>query len=64
VLDRQIVSGDGQPRYFLIFATDNDAGQKIMDHVFDRVRIRLIEELGQATLFTDTGPRRKRLGDG
>lgn len=47
VLDRQIKKSNGQPMYFLIFATDNNAGEKIMDWVFDRVRLRVEEELGQ-----------------
>ncbi len=65
VLDRQITKANGTPMYFLIFATDNDAGEKIMDWVFDRVRIRVNEELGQTTLFNmESGPRERRLGDG
>ncbi len=64
VLDRQITKQNGSPMYFLIFATDNDTGEKIMDWVFDRVRMRVIEELGQATLFEmESGPRERRLGD-
>lgn len=64
VLDRQIKKSNGQPMYFLIFATDNDAGERIMDWVFDRVRIRVSEELGQATLFDmESGPRERRLRD-
>lgn len=37
VLDREIRSGGrhGQLLYFLIFATDHDAGERIMDHCFD-----------------------------
>jgi hypothetical protein len=46
VLDRQIKKSNSQPMYFLIFATDNDAGERIMDWVFDRVRLRVEEELG------------------
>jgi len=65
VLDRQIKKSNGQPMYFLIFATDNDAGERIMDWVFDRVHLRVQEELGQATLFDmESGPRRRRLLDG
>ena len=64
VLDRQITKANGTPMYFLIFATDNDAGEKIMDWVFDRVRIRVNEELGQTTLFDmESGPRERRLGE-
>lgn len=62
VLDRQITKGDLSPMYFLIFATDHEAGERIMNHCFDRVRIRVQEELGQTTLFP-SAPRRKRLGD-
>jgi three-Cys-motif partner protein len=62
VLDRQIKKEGGQPMYFLIFATDNAAGERIMDSVFDRVRLRVQEELGQATLFDmKSGPRKRRL---
>lgn len=62
VLDRQIKKADGQPMYFLIFATDNAAGEKIMDSVFDHVRLRVQEELGQATLFDmKSAPRERRL---
>jgi three-Cys-motif partner protein len=62
VLDRQIKKSNGQPMYFLIFATDNDAGERIMDWVFDHVRLRVQEELGQTTLFDmESGPRKRRL---
>lgn len=62
VLDRQIKKSNGQPMYFLIFATDNRAGEKIMDWVFDQVRLRVQEELGQTTLFDmESGPRKRRL---
>jgi three-Cys-motif partner protein len=65
VLDRQIKKSNGQPMYFLIFATDNNAGEKIMDWVFDRVRLRVQEELGQTTLFDmESGPRKRRLNGG
>ncbi|MGH2878622.1 MAG: three-Cys-motif partner protein TcmP [Solirubrobacteraceae bacterium] len=65
VLDRQIKKSNGQPMYFLIFATDNDAGERIMDWVFDRVRLRVQEELGQTTLFDmESGPRERRLNGG
>jgi three-Cys-motif partner protein len=64
VLDRQITKSSNQPMYFLIFATDHDAGERIMDHCFDQVRIRVQEELGQAQLFSlKEAPRRKRLGE-
>jgi hypothetical protein len=59
---RQIKKEGGQPMYFLIFATDNAAGERIMDSVFDRVRLRVQEELGQGKLFDmKSGPRRRRL---
>jgi three-Cys-motif partner protein len=62
VLDRQVKKSNGQPMYFLIFATDNEAGERIMDWVFDRVRMRVKEELGQTTLFDmGSGPRKRRL---
>jgi three-Cys-motif partner protein len=62
VLDRQITKANGSPMYFLIFATDNAAGKNIMDWVFDQVRMRVIEELGQTTLFDiESGPRDRRL---
>jgi three-Cys-motif partner protein len=65
VLDRQIVKANGAPMYFLLFATDNAAGERIMDSVFDQVRLRVREELGQATLFDmKSGPRRRRLERG
>lgn len=64
VLDRQIKKSNSSPMYFLIFATDNDAGETIMDWVFDRVRMRVNEELGQTTLFEmESGPRERRLSD-
>jgi three-Cys-motif partner protein len=63
VLDRQITKANGSPMYFLIFATDHSAGEAIMDWVFDRVRLRVNEELGQMPLFEiESGPRRSRLG--
>jgi three-Cys-motif partner protein len=62
VLDRQITKGNGQPMYFLIFATDHKAGEKIMDHCFDQSRVRIVEELGQIQMFAvKEAPRRKRL---
>jgi three-Cys-motif partner protein len=65
VLDRQITKDNGQPMYFLIFATDHSAGERIMDHCFNQVRVRVAEELGQGQLFTlPEAPRRKRLDEG
>jgi three-Cys-motif partner protein len=62
VLDRQIKKSNGQPMYFLIFATDNSAGERIMDWVFDQARVRVQEQLGQTTLFDmKSGPRKRRL---
>lgn len=64
VLDRQITKANGSPMYFLMFATDNEAGERIMDWVFDRVRLRVNEELGQTTLFDmESGPRSRRLDE-
>ena len=49
--------------YFLIFGTDHEAGEKIMDHCFDQSRVRVAEELGQGQLFSvKERPRRRRLG--
>lgn len=63
-LDRQITKSNGQPMYFLIFATDHGAGERIMDHCFNQVRIRVQEELGQGQLFpTKEATRRKRLDE-
>jgi three-Cys-motif partner protein len=65
VLDRQILKSNGQPMYFLIFASDHPAGEKIMDHCFDQSRVRIVEELGQGQLFpVKEAPRRKRLSNG
>ncbi len=62
VLDRQITKSNGQPMYFLIFASHHRAGEKIMDHCFDQSRVRILEELGQGQLFpVKEAPRRKRL---
>ena len=64
VLDRQITKSNGQPMYFLIFTTDHDAGERIMNHCFDQVRMRVQEERGQGQLFPiKEAPRRKRLGE-
>lgn len=62
VLDRQIRRQNGAPMYFLLFATDHPAGEKIMDHCFDQVRARRMDELAQSQLFeTPEPPRRRRL---
>jgi three-Cys-motif partner protein len=64
VLDRQITKAAGQPMYFLLFASDHVAGKTIMDNRFDRVRLRIQEQMGQGQLFpTVAPPRRKRLGE-
>jgi len=64
VLDRQITKSNGQPMYFLMFATDHDAGKRIMDHCFNQVRVRVPEELGQVALFDlPQAERRKRLDE-
>ena len=62
VLDRQITKASGQPMYFLTFATDHEAGERIMDHCFDRVELKLEPLARQARLFAPP-PRRKRLSD-
>lgn len=69
VLDREIRADAfrGALRYFLIFATDSNAGREIMDHVFDRAQRRRDEAL----FVQDALPglklpplsRRKRLDD-
>jgi three-Cys-motif partner protein len=59
VLDREIRDhGFGGPlRYFLLFATDNQAGYRIMDHIFNTVA-QTKEDVIQLPLFSL--PRRKR----
>lgn len=58
VLDREIRDRgfEGPLRYFLIFATDHDAGFHIMDHIFDTVA--RARANGQLSLFRV--PRRRR----
>ncbi|MBN1530690.1 MAG: three-Cys-motif partner protein TcmP [Thermoleophilaceae bacterium] len=66
VLDKQMQKQSGSPLYFLIFATDHPAGRRIMDSCFDKVKLRVIEELGQGRLFDMAEPRvprRTRLGE-
>ncbi len=61
VLDRR-VPARGRRQYFLLFATDHPAGEKIMDHCFNQVRARSYEELAQGQLFrTPEPPRPTRL---
>jgi three-Cys-motif partner protein len=60
VLDREIREGGfkGALKYFLLFATDHEAGERIMDHIFNTVAKE--REAQQLSLFK--GPRRSRLG--
>jgi three-Cys-motif partner protein len=67
VQERQITKeaskpdGRGSPMYFLLHATDNDAGETIMSHCFDKKHLRPGEELGQAQLLhTPVVPRKRR----
>lgn len=67
VQERQITKeptqagGRGGPMYFLLHATDNDAGETIMSHCFDKKHLRPDEELGQAQLLhTPVTPRKRR----
>ena len=55
VLDRQITKAGGQPMYFLLFASDHKAGKSIMDNRFDRVRLKVHEQMGQGQLFRNSG---------
>jgi three-Cys-motif partner protein len=67
VQERQITKepakagGRGSPMYFLLHATDSDAGESIMGHCFDKKHVRPREELGQAQLLhTPVMPRKRR----
>lgn len=66
VQERQITKeptrsgGRGGPMYFLLHATDNDAGETIMGHCFDKKHLRPGEELGQGQLLHTPVQRRKR----
>jgi len=52
----------GSPMYFLIHASDHDAGERIMGHCFDKKHIRPGEQLGQEGLFhVPVAPRRRRV---
>ncbi len=54
----------GAPMYFLIHASDHEAGERIMAHCFDKKHIRSGEQLGQEGLFhVPVAPRRRRLSD-
>lgn len=67
VQERQITKepttpgGRGAPMYFLVHATDNEAGETIMGHCFDKKHLRPGEELGQQQLLhTPVAPRKRR----
>lgn len=61
VQDRQITKPGGQSMYFLIHATDNDAGERIMDHCFNKKHLRVEEEAGgQVPMFQVPVAQRKR----
>jgi three-Cys-motif partner protein len=52
----------GAPMYFLIHASDNDAGERIMGWCFDKRHVRPDEEQGQAAMFTvPVAPRKRRV---
>lgn len=52
----------GAPMYFLIHASDHDAGERIMAHCFDKKHIRPGEQLGQGGLFhVPVAPRQRRV---
>jgi three-Cys-motif partner protein len=52
----------GGPMYFLMHASDHEAGERIMDHCFNKKHIRPGEQLGQQGLFQlPVAPRRRRL---
>ena len=54
----------GSPMYFLMHASDHDAGERIMAHCFDKKHIRPGELLGQHGLFhVPVAPRRRRVSD-
>ena len=52
----------GAPMYFLLHATDNDTGERIMGWCFDKKHFRPGEELGQLQLVTvPVAPRKRRV---
>lgn len=54
----------GLPMYFLIHASDHEAGERIMAHCFDKKHIRPGEQLGQEGLFhVPVARRRRRVSD-
>lgn len=61
VLDKEIRDRghEGALRYFLIFATDHDAGERIMDRIFDNVG-KSVDISGQLSLLPPPPPRRRR----
>lgn len=69
VQERQIVKPGadgrpGSPMYFLLHASDNDAGGSIMDWCFNKQHVRVAEEQGQiALLSVPVAPRKRRLAD-
>lgn len=69
VQERQITKNGargraGSPMYFLMHASDHEAGERIMAHCFDKKHIRPGEQLGQGGLFhVPVAPRRRRVSD-
>jgi three-Cys-motif partner protein len=50
----------GSPMYFLLHASDHPAGERIMDHCFNKKHVRPGEEAGQVQMFpTPVAPRRR-----
>lgn len=62
VQERQIVKPSGHPMYFLVHATDNDTGEKIMDHCFNKKHLRVEEEAGGLVpmFHVPVAPRKRR----
>jgi hypothetical protein len=67
VQERQITKAGrggrgGGPMYFLMHASDHDAGERIMAHCFDKKHVRPEEQAGQEGLFhVPVVPRRRRV---
>lgn len=62
VMERRIEAAVTRaPRYYLIFATDNDAGQKIMNHCFNMQHVHHLEPTGQGSLFQMPATPRKTI---
>jgi three-Cys-motif partner protein len=54
----------GSPMYFLMHASDHEAGERIMAHCFDKKHVHSGEQLGQEGLFhVPVVPRRRRVSD-